>query len=119
VTQKAPEFWTQAAQQFQQSVMSESWTKAMQSLPEHGSWRPRSGHAGRSRAKAARDSRIAPEKLQALQQQYLQDAMGLFSQGYVATPPAIRQTSVLRVKPGPATRSQPTLRRPICSMPEP
>ena len=81
MTQKAPEFWTQAAQQFQQS-MSESWTKAMQSFQSMDLGAAVPGAAGK-----APEIHFAPEKLQALQQQYLQDAMGMFSQGF-ATPPA-------------------------------
>jgi polyhydroxyalkanoate synthase len=82
VTQNAPDFLTQAAQQFQQS-MTENWSKAVQSLQSMdlgalGSALPASG------AKKP-EIHFAPEKLQELQQQYLSDAMGLFSQGL--TPP--------------------------------
>jgi polyhydroxyalkanoate synthase len=78
VTQNAPDFWTQAAQQFQQSV-SENWTKAMQSLQEMDLGALGAGMPGAG-AKPP-ELRIAPEKLQALQKQYLEDAMSLFSQG--------------------------------------
>jgi polyhydroxyalkanoate synthase len=81
VTQNAPDFLTQAAQQFQQS-MTENWSKAVQSLQSMdlgalGSAIPASG------AKKP-EIHFAPEKLQELQQQYLSDAMGLFSQGLSA-----------------------------------
>ncbi len=78
MTQNAPDFWTQAAQQFQQSV-SENWTKAMQSLQEMDLGALGAGMPGAG-AKPP-ELRIAPEKLQALQKQYLEDAMSLFSQG--------------------------------------
>ncbi len=81
VTQNAPDFLTQAAQQFQQS-MTENWSKAVQSLQSMdlgalGSALPAAG------AKKP-EIHFAPEKLQELQQKYLQDAMGLFSQGLSA-----------------------------------
>jgi polyhydroxyalkanoate synthase len=78
VTQNAPDFWTQAAQQFQQSV-SENWTKAMQSLQEMDLGALGAGMPGAG-AKPP-ELRIAPDKLQTLQKQYLEDAMSLFSQG--------------------------------------
>lgn len=78
MTQNAPDFWTQAAQQFQQSV-SENWTKAMQSLQEMDLGALGAGMPGAG-AKPP-ELRIAPEKLQTLQKQYLEDAMSLFSQG--------------------------------------
>ena len=86
MTQKAPEFWTQAAQQFQQS-MTENWSKALQSL--QGMDLGALG-AGMSTGTTANPSeiRFAPEKLAALQQQYMRDVMGLFNQG-MATQPAV------------------------------
>ncbi len=78
MTQNAPDFWTQAAQQFQQSV-SENWTKAMQSLQEMDLGALGAGMPGAG-AKPP-ELRIAPDKLQTLQKQYLEDAMSLFSQG--------------------------------------
>ncbi len=84
MTQNSPEFWTQAAQQFQQS-MSESWSKALQSfqsmdLGAAGAGFPAMGGKAPS-------IQLAPDKLQALQQKYLQEAFELFSQGLTATPP--------------------------------
>lgn len=90
MTQNAPEFWTQASQQFQQS-MTENWSKAVQSfqgmdlgavggsLPGAGIKQP--------------DIRFAPDKLQALQQQYLQDAVGMFSHGFSAPSTADKRFS--------------------------
>ena len=90
MTQNAPEFWAQASQQFQQS-MTENWSKAVQSfqsmdlgaiggsLPGAGAKQP--------------DIRFAPDKLQALQQQYLQDAVGMFSHGFSAPSTADKRFS--------------------------
>ncbi len=80
MTQNAPEFWTQAAQQFQESL-AESWTKAMQSFQSMDLGAALPGAGGK-----APEIHFAPEKLQALQQQYLQDAMGMFSQGFASPP---------------------------------
>ena len=73
VTQNDPDFWTQAAQQFQSS-MSEGWSKALQSFQGLG--------AGGGEAAKAPEISFSPEKLQALQNQYLEEAMGLFGQGF-------------------------------------
>ena len=79
MTQKAPDFWTQAAQQFQQS-MADNWSKAVQSLQSMDLGALGAGLPTGTTAPPP-DIRFAPEKLQALQQQYLQDVMGLFSHG--------------------------------------
>jgi polyhydroxyalkanoate synthase len=81
VTQEIPEFWTQASQQFQQS-MTEGWAKAVQSFQTMdmgvaGAGLPASGQK-------MPEVHFAPEKLQALQQQYMQEAMGLFNTGMKA-----------------------------------
>jgi polyhydroxyalkanoate synthase len=81
VTQNAPEFWTQAAQQFQQS-MTDNWSKAVQSL-QNMDLGAKGGTMPATHA-APPDIRFAPDKLQALQQQYMQDAMAMFSQGNTA-----------------------------------
>jgi polyhydroxyalkanoate synthase len=81
MTQSPPEFWTQAAQQFQQS-MTEGWSKALQSIQNMDL-----GQAGAnfpSVGKKAPEINFSQEKLQALQQQYMQDALALFSQGMTA-----------------------------------
>ena len=82
MTQDAPEFWTQAAQQFQQS-MTENWSKAVHSLQNMDLGA--SGAGMPLTNAAAPEIRFAQDKLQALQQQYLQDAMDLFDHGS-ATP---------------------------------
>jgi polyhydroxyalkanoate synthase len=81
VTQNSPEFWTQAAQQFQQS-MSEGWTKALQSF--QGMDLASAGAGFPAMPKDAPQIQFAPEKLQALQQQYLKEASELFTQGFSA-----------------------------------
>ena len=75
MAQDTPEFWAQAARQFQQAY-GESWLKLFQ--PFQG--------MDLGQAKAAlplpeHPVTIPPEKLQALQQQYLQDLAQLMQQG--------------------------------------
>ncbi|OGB28335.1 MAG: class I poly(R)-hydroxyalkanoic acid synthase [Burkholderiales bacterium RIFCSPLOWO2_12_FULL_61_40] len=79
--QNSPDFWTEAAQQFQNS-MTESWTKALQSFQtlDLGAVSASLPGAGQKLP----DIQFSPEKLQELQQQYLTDAFGLFSQGFAA-----------------------------------
>ena len=84
MTQNIPEFWTQAAQQFQQS-MTENWSKAIQSL-QSMDMGALAGGMPAGKTAAAPEIRFSPEKMQALQQQYMQDVMGMFSQGM--TPPS-------------------------------
>ena len=78
VTQNATDFFTQATQQFQQTVM-ENWSKALKSMP--------TVPAGILAPAAPPEVHIAPDKLQALQQQYLQDLMAMFSHGFAAPAP--------------------------------
>ncbi|MBK7314356.1 MAG: class I poly(R)-hydroxyalkanoic acid synthase [Burkholderiales bacterium] len=84
VTQNVPEIWTQAAQQFQQS-MTENWAKVVQSLQNMDIGALGAGMPGAGAKQP--EIRFSPAKLQALQQQYLQDAMGLFSQSMTAVVP--------------------------------
>jgi polyhydroxyalkanoate synthase len=85
VTQQSPDLWTQAAQQFQQS-MTENWTKALHGLQnmdlgaEAGAFAPQGGKLP--------EIRLAPEKMKALQEQYIKDVMGLMGQGGT-TPQAV------------------------------
>jgi len=81
VTQPTPEFWTQAAEQFQHS-MTESWSKALQSFQSMDLASAGAGLPGLGQK--APDIHFSPEKLQDLQQQYMKDALGLFSQGMAA-----------------------------------
>ena len=82
MTQNASDFWTQAAHQFQQS-MTDSWAHALQSFQAIDL----GGAASAASGCKPPEIRFAPDKLQALQQQYLQDAFGLFSQGFAAPVP--------------------------------
>ncbi|MCF8167952.1 MAG: class I poly(R)-hydroxyalkanoic acid synthase [Rhodoferax sp.] len=77
VTQNVPDFLTQAAQQLQSS-MTEGWSKALQSFQGMGAI---GGDASVAGAKLP-EIRFNPEKLQALQKQYVEEAMGLFGQGF-------------------------------------
>lgn len=81
MAQNPSEFWTQASQQFQQS-MTEGWTKAVQSFQtmDMGS----AGAGLPAMGTKTPEIHFAPEKLQALQQQYMQDAMALFNSGMKA-----------------------------------
>jgi len=79
VTQDTPEFWAQTARQFQQSF-GDSWLKLFQSF--------QSADIGASTAPVPEHPvSIPPDRLQALQQQYLQDLGQLLQQGACATPP--------------------------------
>ena len=83
MTQMTPEFWAQSAGQFQQSF-GESWAKAMQSLQALS---PDGFGAGAgAQGAAAPQIKFSPEKLEALQQQYLQDAMSLWTAGQPNAP---------------------------------
>ena len=78
MTQNSPEFWTQTAEQFQQA-MADSWSKALQSFQSMDLGAAGAGLPCMGEKPPAVN--FAPEKLQELQQQYLKDAMALFSQG--------------------------------------
>ena len=83
MNQNTPEFWAQTAQQFQQTL-SESWSKAMQSfqgLDLNGVGVPMPA-AGANLPQVS----FSPEKLQELQQQYLKDAMALWTSGLQGAP---------------------------------
>ena len=81
MTQDSPEFWTQAAQQFQQSL-TESWSKALGSFQGMDFATGTTDFAGPS-AKAP-EIHLAPEKVEELQQQYMKDAIGLLTEGFKA-----------------------------------
>ena len=76
MTQNSPDFWKQAAQQFQASL-TESWSKAMESFKTLDV-----GSAGSGVSAKAPEIHFAPEKLQELQQDYSKEALGLFSEGF-------------------------------------
>ncbi len=78
MTQDSPDFWTQSAQQIQQNV-GQSWInafKAFQNMDIGG------GHPGAAPPVDLPPAiAFSPEKLQQLQQQYLQDVADLWVQG--------------------------------------
>jgi polyhydroxyalkanoate synthase len=80
-----PEFWAQTGQQFQQSL-TESWGKAIQSL-QNLDLGTSGAHASQA-PQAPPPVQFSPEKLQALQQQYLKDAAKLWTDGLQAAPQA-------------------------------
>jgi polyhydroxyalkanoate synthase subunit PhaC len=70
VISNVPDFWSQTAQQFQQA-MTEGWAKA--GFPSLGEKLP--------------EIHFEPEKLKALQERYVQDAMGLLGENFKPEPP--------------------------------
>jgi polyhydroxyalkanoate synthase subunit PhaC len=78
-----PDIWAQTAQQFQQTL-TESWGKAMQSFQGMGG----SGVGAPATGAAQPQITFSPDKLQELQQQYLKDAVGLWTQGFQGAPTA-------------------------------
>ena len=81
MTQPTPEFWTQAAEQFQQS-MTDGWSKALQSFQTMDLNSASAGFP--SKGQKAPEIRFSADKLQSLQRQYMSDAMDLFSHGLKA-----------------------------------
>ena len=75
MSQNSPEFLHQAAAQFQQAL-TEGWSKAMESFKTVDLGAATSGMSAK-----APEIHFAPEKLQALQQEYASQAMGLFADG--------------------------------------
>jgi polyhydroxyalkanoate synthase len=82
MAQESPEFWAQSAHQFQQTL-SESWTQALQSLQNIDLGTAGPGLAAPTGKPPA--IKFSPEKLQELQQQYLKDAAGLWTEGVHGT----------------------------------
>ena len=78
MTPDSPEFWAQSAQELQENLKL-GWAKAFQSFQNMDLGASGAGLAAPS-AQPANIS-FSPEKLQELQQQYLKDAAGLWSQG--------------------------------------
>ena len=79
-----PQFWTSSAQQYQQ-LLGDGWAKALQSLQSLQSFQtmnPAAGAAGSGTAPATPQLRFSAPKLQALQQQYLQEAAELWTKGF-------------------------------------
>ena len=77
-----PDFWTQSAQQFQQSF-ADGLAKAMQAFQGMNTGMGLPGAAG---AASAPQISFAPEKLQTLQQTYMTDAAALWTQSLHGTP---------------------------------
>ena len=82
MSQHTPDFWSQSAQQFQQ-MFGDGMAKAMQSF--QGLGHGQMGAVGSPDSSTA-PLRFAPDKLQALQQQYMQDAIALWTQGLQGVP---------------------------------
>jgi polyhydroxyalkanoate synthase subunit PhaC len=83
VQKNNPDIWAQTSQQFQQTL-TESWGKAMQSFQGMGG----SGVGAPATGAAQPQITFSPDKLQELQQQYLKDAVGLWTQGFQGAPTA-------------------------------
>ena len=79
MTQPPSDLWTQAGQQFQQTL-TESWTKALQSFQtmDLGA----AGTGFNATGEKPPEIHFSPEKLKELQQQYQQEALGLMSHGF-------------------------------------
>ena len=76
MSQISPDYWNQAAKEFQQAV-SQGWTKALESFKTVDM-----GAAGTGISAKAPEIHFAPEKLQELQRAYSKDALGLFTEGF-------------------------------------
>ena len=82
MTKESSDFWAQSVQQFQQSL-ADNWSQALSALQnvDLGA----AGVGGATPPPKPPDISFAPEKLQELQQQYLRDAAGLWTQGMHGT----------------------------------
>ena len=83
MSKDAQENWAKAGQQFQQTL-AESWGKAIQSLQNLDLGKLAGGATSPAAAQPAIS--FAPDKLQALQQQYLADAAKLWTEGMNTSP---------------------------------
>ena len=81
MTQDSPEFWAQAARQFQQGF-GDNWMKAFQSFQGLDLGRAGAAHPDMPMPAVS----IPPDKLQALQQRYQQELTQLWQQGLCAAP---------------------------------
>jgi polyhydroxyalkanoate synthase len=81
VTQNSPEFWNEAANQFQQT-MAQSWTKALQTFQGLDLGAGGAGLPGMGTQ--APEIKFSSEKLEELQQSYINDAMAMLSEGFKA-----------------------------------
>ena len=101
MNQHNPEFWANSAQELQQTF-ADSWAKALQSFqttdmgPLRTAAEKMMGAAGMGTGTGAAPGnlpamRFAPEKLQALQQQYMQEAADLWTSSFnIADKPAAK-----------------------------
>ena len=80
MNQHTPDFWTQSAQQFQ-SAMGDGMAKAMQAFQGMGI-----GSGSAASLESTPSISFAPEKLQALHQKYMQDALALWTQALQGAP---------------------------------
>ena len=80
---QSPEFWAQSAEQIQKSF-GESWAKALQSFQQLDLGSMGAGLAGAVHEQP--QVKFSQDKLQELQQQYLTDAIGLWTQGVQNAP---------------------------------
>ena len=76
MSENTPEFLNQAAAQFQQAL-TQGWSKALESFKTVDL-----GAASAGVKANAPEIHFAPEKLQALQQEYSREALGLFAEGF-------------------------------------
>ena len=82
MTNESPDFWAQSVRQFQQSL-ADNWTQAVTALQNIDLGSAGVGNAPKLSTLPAIN--FEPEKLQELQQQYLRDAAGLWTQGVHGT----------------------------------
>ncbi len=95
MSQHNPESWAQSAQQFQQNLQqtfSESWGKALQSFQglDLGAMGGLAG-SGQPATPSAAPLSFSPEKLQTLQQTYMQEAIALWTQSLSGDPSTARK----------------------------
>ena len=95
--------WAQGAQQFQQ-IFGETWQRALQSFQSIETAAPPGDVPA---------LKLAPDKVQALQAQYMEEA------GKLCRPPPKSKTAVSRAKAGLPTRWPLSLPPPTCSTPAP
>jgi polyhydroxyalkanoate synthase len=96
--------WAQGAQQWQK-MWGEGWAQALQTCNPPGR---------RCTGAKLPEIRFSNDKLQALQQEYVQEAGKLWQQALQGARRLLGVTSVLRETAGPPTPWRPTRRRPTC-----
>ena len=81
MTQNSPDYWKQAAQEFQ-LALADGWSKALDSFKKMEVGAAPAMPGMPALPTQAPDIHFSQEKLQQLQQQYSKDALGLFSEGF-------------------------------------